>query len=66
MPANNKNREKKYHLWGWGLFLACAVFFIAASVESGSTASLIGSVIFLIGCVVFIIPLLMSGKEDKG
>ena len=65
MSANNKKQEIKFHLWGWILFLVCAAFFIAASVESGNTASLVGSIIFLIACVVFLIPLIKKGKEDE-
>ena len=63
MLDNSKNRERKYHLIGWGLYLVCACFFIAASIRSGNTLYLIASIIFLIGCVVFIIPL--TKKTDN-
>ena len=63
MSVNNQKQERKVHLWGWIMFLVCAVFFIAASVESGSTANLVGSIIFLIACLVFLIPLIKKGKE---
>ena len=65
MSTNNKKQEIKFHLWGWIMFLVCAIFFIAASVESGSAASLVGSIIFLVGCVAFLIPLIKKGKEDE-
>lgn len=66
MPTDNGDGERKYHLWGWGLFLACAGFFIASGIMTGNLLSVIGSVIFLVGCVIFIIPLVSRGKRDKG
>ncbi|MFC1956103.1 hypothetical protein ACFLWZ_06250 [Chloroflexota bacterium] len=60
MSVNDRNRERKFHLWGWILFLVCAGFFIAAGIVSGSVPTLIGSIIFLGGCIVFIIPLLKN------
>jgi len=62
MSTDDRKRERKFHLWGWILFLVCAGFFIASSIASGSTLGLIGSIIFLAGCVVFIIPLVVKGK----
>ena len=62
MPANDRNRERKFHFWGWILFLVCAFFFIASSIEGGSVLGLTGSIIFLVGCVVFIIPLVIKGN----
>jgi hypothetical protein len=35
----------------------CAGLFIAASIESKSTLSLIGSIVFLVACLVFIYPI---------
>ena len=55
------NGERKYNLWGWILFLICAVFFIASAVVSGDVLYLIGSIIFLAACIVFIIPLVTGG-----
>ncbi len=60
MPNDKQNREKKFHLWGWILFLVCAGFFIASSITGDSTLNLAGSIIFLAGCVVFIIPFLIK------
>jgi len=59
--SKSRNRERKFHLWGWILFLVCAGFFIASNIESGSILGLVGSVIFLLACVVFIIPLVTKG-----
>ena len=65
MSTNDKNRERKFHLWGWILFLVCAGFFIASSVKSDNTLGLTGGIIFLAACVVFIIPLVIKGNQDK-
>jgi len=62
----NKNKEKQYNLWGWLLFLVCAVFFIASAIVSGDILYLIGSIIFLVACIVFIIPLVVDrGRDEK-
>ncbi len=66
MSLYNQDRERKFHLWGWLLFLVCAGFFIASAVSNGDTLGLIGSIIFLVGCVVFIIPLLVRENQDGG
>ncbi len=66
MSTDNGDRDKRFHLWGWGLFLACAGFFIASGIMTGDLLSVIGSVIFLVGCVIFIVPLVSRGKRDKG
>lgn len=52
------SRDERYQLVGWVLFIVCALFYIAASIESGSVTSFIGSVVFLVACFVFVIPLL--------
>lgn len=50
-------RERRFQLWGWGLFVVCALMYVVSSVESGSLWSLAGSVVFLVACFVFMIPL---------
>ena len=64
MLTNSQNRERKYHLLGWVLFLVCACLFIAASIKSGNTLYLIGSIVFFTACIVFIIPLAIR-KNDS-
>ena len=59
MSIDNRTRERKFHLWGWILFIVCDGFFIASSIEYGDIIGLVGSIIFLIACVVFIIPLVI-------
>ena len=51
-------RERRFQLLGWGLFIFCALLYTASSLESGNTLGLLGSLVFLIACVVFLIPLL--------
>ena len=58
--SDDRNHERKFHLCGWILFLVCAGFFIASSIEGGSILGVVGSIIFLVGCVVFIIPLVIK------
>jgi len=62
MPSDERNRERKFHLYGWILFLVCAAFFIASSVAAHNTLNLVGSIIFLVACIVFLIPLVTNGK----
>ncbi len=64
MLTNSENRERKYHFWGWGLFLVCACFFIAAGIKSGDALYLIGSIIFFVACIFFIVPLTIKKNES--
>ena len=65
MSADDKSRDKKFHLSGWILFLVCAGFFIASNIEVGNPLGLTGSIIFLVACVAFIIPLVIRGSRDE-
>ena len=65
MSIDDRSRERKFHLWGWILFLGCAGFFIASGVASDNILSVVGSIIFLVGCVVFITPLVIKGNRDE-
>ncbi len=58
-------REVKYHLAGWVLFILCALFFIASSIKNGDALALIGSVVFLLACLLFIVPLIWPEKEAR-
>ncbi|MBE9514198.1 MAG: cytochrome oxidase subunit III [Chloroflexi bacterium] len=64
MFVNEQNRERKFHLLGWILFVVCAGFFIASHAKADNLVGLIGSVIFLFACVVFIIPLVTKRNRD--
>lgn len=61
-----REKEARYHLYGWSLFIACALLFIAASVIDREPLTLAGSIIFLLACLFFLIPLLNSFKKGKG
>ena len=57
MKEDEKQRERRFNLCGWVMYMVCAVFFIASAVVNGDMLYLAGSIIFLLACVVFIIPL---------
>ena len=59
-------REIRYHLWGWVLFLVCALFFIASSLRNGDILMLFASVVFLAACLVFIVPLIRAIRDGHG
>lgn len=62
MSSDGRERERKFHLAGWIVFLVCAGFFIASSIEAHNILSLVGSIVFLVACVVFLIPLVTNRK----
>lgn len=41
-------------LWGWILFLVCAIVFLAAGVRDGDGLMAVGSAAFLAACVLFL------------
>ncbi len=51
-------RVREPELWGWILFLVCAVAFTAAGVRDGDVLVTAGSVLFVIACVLFLVPYL--------
>jgi predicted membrane channel-forming protein YqfA (hemolysin III family) len=61
---NHDRQDLKYSLFGWILFIVCAIFFIASSLKNGDTLTFIGSLIFLIACIVFLIPLIKTTKKN--
>jgi predicted membrane channel-forming protein YqfA (hemolysin III family) len=60
---NHEVKDLKDQLFGWILFVICAIFFIASSLKNGDTLTFIGSIIFLIACIVFLIPLFRTIKK---
>jgi len=54
--SENYLRERKYQLYGWLLFLICAVLFIVDSSINWSPWGMAGSLFFLFGCIAFILP----------
>lgn len=65
MSVDKGNKERKFHLSGWILFVVCAGLFITSAIKADDIFGLAGSIIFLIGCVAFIIPLVSKGKQDE-
>jgi len=53
-----QSNQCRFQLWGWILFIASAIFFMAASIRAGDPLSLIGGALFLLACFVFLVPLL--------
>lgn len=41
-------------LWGWILFLLCAVVFVGVGLRDRDPAMTVGSVLFLVACVLFL------------
>ena len=50
--------QYRFQLWGWILFIASAIFFMATSLRAGDPLGLIGGALFLVACFVFLAPLL--------
>jgi hypothetical protein len=42
-------------LWGWLLFLVCAVLFVVASIRDRDLLIGVASVVFLVACVLFLV-----------
>jgi len=66
MTNGNLHQKIRYQICGWVLFVLCAVFFIASSLQNGDILGLVASIIFLIACFVFIIPLVMNPRRPNG
>lgn len=45
-------------LWGWVLFLLCALAYTGAGLRDGDLLLTVGGVLFLAGCIVFLVPYL--------
>ncbi|MFQ5827148.1 MAG: hypothetical protein ACE5IA_07305, partial [Dehalococcoidia bacterium] len=64
MRSNFKKTEKRFHILGWLLFLACSVLFIIEGVRNSSIVGLAAGIGFLLGCVAFLIPLVLGGDRN--
>ena len=51
-------RQRRFHLWGWVLFVLSAMCYIIASLRADDPVGLAGGLLFLLACLVFLIPLL--------
>lgn len=65
-PERITDKTMRYQLYGWILFVVCALLFIAASVIDREPLVLAGSVIFLLACLFFLVPLIETIKNDRG
>ncbi|WP_419659170.1 hypothetical protein [Desulfosarcina variabilis] len=57
MQKKKDDLEIKIQLFGWILFIICALLFMAASLKNQDVLTFAGSLIFLVACIVFLIPL---------
>ena len=57
-----EKRNRKFQLWGWGLFIVSALFFIASNIRSKDLTGLFGSLFFLVACFVFLVPFLVKDE----
>lgn len=55
--------EEKCEIWGWVLFIVCALFFIAGGVINRDPLTVLGSLFFLIANFVFLAGLLSRIKK---
>jgi hypothetical protein len=63
MPDPRFSFEKKCQTLGWVLFIASALFFIAASIRAGDPLGFCGAFLFLVACFVFLIPFVLPGPS---
>jgi hypothetical protein len=60
MSKDEKNKDLKAQLWGWVLFVICAVLFTGSAVRAKDVLATAGSIVFLLGCAVFMVPLVRA------
>jgi hypothetical protein len=59
---DHKYQENRRHaIWGWILFVVCALFFMAAGWRNRDLLTFVGSVVFLVACLFFLLPLVREG-----
>ena len=64
MPESEKKKDLKAQLWGWVLFVICAVLFTLSGVRARDILAVAASIIFLLGCAIFMIPLVKAIVRD--
>jgi hypothetical protein len=64
MPESEKKKDLKAQLWGWVLFVICAVLFTLSGVRARDILAVAASIIFLLGCAIFMIPLVKAVVHD--
>lgn len=58
-------KAERYQLYGWILFVTCALLFIAESFINRQPLLFVGSIIFLLACLLFLVPLIDTLKNGK-
>ncbi len=61
--AMKKKVEHRLQIWGWVLFIGCAVCYIFSSFQNREWITLVGGLLFLLACILFLIPLTLF--KDK-
>lgn len=64
MPEIEENKGLKTQLWGWALFILCAILFTLSGIRAGDILTIAGSIVFLVACVVFLIPVVKAIRQD--
>jgi hypothetical protein len=66
MQKPSIKQDLQFQLFGWILFIFCAVLFLASSIRNRDAIAITASLVFLIACFVFMIPLIKAlyGKRN--
>ena len=71
MPASRPSRSQRLsaklrlQLYGWILFIACALLFILQSFLNQDLLLLVASILFLVACLLFLVPLINSWRRMR-
>ena len=65
MSYNSKKSAFNFELWGWILFIVCAVFSMASGIKNRDILGLTASIIFLIACIIFIMSIIVNKDSTK-
>jgi hypothetical protein len=58
-------KAERYQLYGWILFITCALLFIAESFINRQPLLFVGSIVFLLACLLFLVPLITALRNGK-
>ena len=58
-----ENRQIRFHLWGWILFVFSALCYVVSSIRAGDPLGLAGGILFLLACLLFLAPLLADSRR---
>ncbi len=64
-PEKMNCKAERYQLYGWLLFITCALLFIVESFINRQPLLFVGSIIFLLACFLFLVPLLDTLRNGK-